>query len=102
MSNDLFKQNCAVLAQWYAGECKDVLEFKCDGDWLEANGCSPDVSEYRIKPRTIMVNGIEVPEPVRKMPNKGDPVWYVDVFDKNGCWIGGFGGTDSDMRMLDR
>jgi hypothetical protein len=31
------------------------------------------------KPRTITVNGIEVPEPVRNRPDEGDELWAADV-----------------------
>ena len=56
---------------------------------------------YSLKPRTHIVNGFEVPAPVKSMsvgeqcfyPNESDPDWYEsDTFD-GGAW---------DMRMLNR
>ena len=38
-----------------------------DGTWEEALTFS-DLSEYRIKEKTIMVNSFEVPEPMREKP----------------------------------
>ena len=102
MSNDLFKRNCAVLAQWYAGECEGVLQFNHDGVWEEANGCSPHVCEYRIKPRTITVNGIEVPEPVRTMPSFGDRIFLADVCKVDGVTDWGFDASPQLMAAFRR
>lgn len=35
--------------------------------------------EYRRKPRTININGYEVPEPLRKEPSIGTTVYYPDL-----------------------
>ena len=42
--------------------------------------------EFRLKPRTITINGIEVPKPQKDSPKKGDDVFTLD-FTKN---VGGF------------
>lgn len=34
-----------------------------------------EVTEFRIKPRTISINGIEIPAPFE--PKKGDRYWYL-------------------------
>jgi len=34
---------------------------------------------YRRKLKTILINGIEVPEPLRVAPSKGTQIWYVGV-----------------------
>jgi hypothetical protein len=104
MSNDLFKRNCAVLAAWYSGDCKEVLEIKSGDEWVHcvANGpVLPVGYELRIKPRTITVNGIEVPEPARWL-KVGPPVWYVDAASRKGYWEARFRGTDVELIMLDR
>ena len=35
--------------------------------------------EYRRKPKTITVNGIEVPEPIREEPKMGEEFFFVDL-----------------------
>lgn len=51
-----------------------------------------DNYDYRIKPRTIMIGDIEVPEPMRKPPQDGAWVWYVDVSKREAVfsieWLG--------------
>ena len=36
---------------------------------------------YRIKPQTILINGMEVPEPIKVKPKKGDVVFVVHLAD---------------------
>lgn len=33
--------------------------------------------EFRVKPETITINGIEVPAPMRVAPPKGETYWFV-------------------------
>ena len=102
MSNDLFKRNCAVLAQWYAGECKEELQGNYHGDWILANTLNPHDREYRIRPRTITVNGVEVPEPVRIAPNSGSQVWVADPYDECMCWSTNWEAVQCKTRARDR
>jgi hypothetical protein len=108
MSNDLFKRNCAVLAQWYAGECREVLQAKdpeaCDGYVTVGsyNGDALSKWELRIKPRTITVNGIEVPEPVREPLNNGKEYWSVSFGAKSCVGRLTWAGDDFDLAFLDR
>ena len=37
--------------------------------------------EYRLKPRTININGFEVPEPLRSVPSYGTPYFIPDMID---------------------
>ena len=43
------------------------------GEWFDMTKCGMFMHEmkYRIKPRTIKVNGFDVPEPMREAPKKG-------------------------------
>ena len=63
-------------------------------DWHELNGNSP-VSllltgknikgfdfKFRIKPKTILLNGIEIPVPFE--PEEGDEVWFIDCDSNRG------------------
>ena len=43
---------------------------------------SPEL--YRVKPKTININGYEVPEPVRTKPNKGTHYYYY-LSDLTSC-----------------
>ena len=76
------------------------------GDWLDTT--TPMFSElviYRAKPApapTIIVNGIEVPEPVREALEVGQRYWLADptsiTFHKKTYW----GDDDIDIRILNR
>ena len=91
--------------------CKEILpvvQAAADGEeiqfygeslkeWIAKDlGSLNDGTKYRIKPRTITVNGFEVPEPVREAPEigsrywiatttshalSGDAVWNADIAD---------------------
>ena len=76
--------------------CKEILpvvqaaadgygtQSLCAGVWFDTNG---DVKlltshiKYRIKPRTITVNGFEVPEPIRAKPSVGDEYFLASPSD---------------------
>lgn len=103
--SDLFKRNCAVLAQWYAGECKEVLQAKSGPSWIavySVDGEDIKSFEFRLKPRTIiLVNSIEVPEPVRTAPKDGEQVWFADPYDACLCWSSPWQNTDQKIMALD-
>lgn len=43
--------------------------------------------QWRIKPRTIMIGDMEVPEPLREIPMKGTKIYWVDLGNpKNPPW----------------
>lgn len=41
--------------------------------------------QYRRKPRTININGYEVPEPLKEAPIMGSPVFLVSISHINKC-----------------
>ena len=75
----------------------DILRAIADGEtvqWLSAGnwtdqeplltlreiGCVAfPPSRYRIKPSTIRVGEMEVPEPMRKTPDVGAPYWVINL-----------------------
>lgn len=68
-------------------------ELKNYGGW-ERTVSHPAWDEcvvYRRKPKCILINGIEVPEPMREAPELGTPYWIVDLNDESSasplCWI---------------
>lgn len=64
----------------------DVLEWRLTNNehfpW-KALGGIPNLTSriYRVKPRTITVNGVEVPEPLREAPAEGSLFWMVSLLD---------------------
>jgi hypothetical protein len=71
-------------AQKHAQEILPLVTAQANGEviqqYVDSNGwidCTDPVAfvhgcKYRIKPRTIIVNGFEVPEPMRERPRDGD------------------------------
>lgn len=59
------------------------------GVWMELSTVKWSVHEilcgdcdFRLKPRTITINNIEVPAPFK--PKEGDMVWFLNELHKNG------------------
>jgi hypothetical protein len=77
----------------------DEVEYKYKGTWLNGQGlrvCEirDDSYEFRLKPRTITINEIEVPAPFE--PKEGEIYWYLTdsrcgygcIENKEGCRVG--------------
>lgn len=65
----------------------DEVEYDRDGVWCAVHHMLigtmvNDVYKFRIKPRTITINGIEVPASFE--PKTGDGVWILNDDSKNG------------------
>jgi len=61
------------------------------GKWVDTNAtvalseisdASYPLGKYRVKPKTININGIEVPEPLREAPPRFTEVWRLSLDDK--------------------
>ena len=81
---------------WPTVSSTRLLEFIAAGE-------AGDPAEYRVKPDTIMVNGIEVPGPLRVAPADGKPYWIANItsveFDQfELCWDG----IELEMTWLQR
>lgn len=66
------------VRQWY----KETIAVVVYGDWRDcapSDMTFPDDCEYRRKPRTININGHEVPEPVRCPLNIGTEYWTPHI-----------------------
>lgn len=59
-------------------------------------------TQYRRKPRTITINGREVPEPMREEPERGPVYYVVDVTARNMTCSDIWRGHDYDKRWLSR
>ena len=55
--------------------------------------------QYRRKPRTININGFEVPEPLREAPAMGSSYFYADL--TSGSHVSWWGGDDVDYMRLE-
>lgn len=74
--------------QWYidlapviaaAAEGKVVQYLAADGKWYDGSGAFMHPNTYRVKPeepKTIKVNGFDVPEPMREAPARG-AVYFI-------------------------
>ncbi len=72
------------------------------GQWRPCGGVFVEGSEYRIEPKTILVNGFEVPEPMREAPKEKTPYFTICVshpdFFREELWFN----NDSHVRLLKR
>ncbi len=72
------------------------------GEWVELE-CHPRWYAhhvYRRKPRTININGIEVPAPVREDLNRGDIYFAVDFAEDCNVYDYTWAGDSADKRMM--
>ncbi len=56
--------------------------------------------ERRRKPKTITINGIEVPEPLKEAPKHGDKYYTVSLSGKNKAYSRNWLGRAEDVRRL--
>lgn len=103
--SDIFKKNCAVLAQWYGNECKGELHINTGFGWRTINTTdkifNSDIVELRIKPSTILVNGVEVPEPVREPLTNGRQYFLADATEPSRVFRYVWSGSEDDNKWLD-
>lgn len=72
----LYAQDAMETSEpWARWQCK----YPTDRGWaaLTSNPTWKENTEYRHKPTLININGYFVPEPLRKAPNYGDPIYVV-------------------------
>lgn len=80
------------------------VEYKNDGAWcpcVVANDFSvTDADEYRVKPATHIINGIECPAPLSVEPEMDAEYWYVTTI--HSATIGEFswGGDIQDLHIF--
>lgn len=67
-----------VKRAYYADPENVVVQALIDCDWYDIKGREPEwtADEYRIKPKTIRIGEIDVPEPVRVALKRGD-IYFV-------------------------
>jgi len=60
-------------------------------------------ASYRIKPVTIIINGFEVPEPMRVAPELGSEYWITQIYLPNeACWVWTWIDSEGDKERLRR
>jgi hypothetical protein len=82
--------------QWRNHESEDWRDV---GPSVVVNPISMWHLFWRIKPRTILINGLEVPEPMRVEPDVGTVCWLADMA---GMEAGAFewDGDEGDLEWL--
>lgn len=85
MPRFIHADNCALYAQ-DANECEEPwlrwqYKHPLSVEWMDAISPLPfdPGYGYRRKPRTILINGFEVPEPVREPLEPGQAYWIADT-----------------------
>lgn len=80
-----------VIAELYPKHGVELwrrVQFEYEGLWhdcLEARDFNPsDTYEYRVKPNTHIVNGIECPAPLRELPEMGTDIYLLDPYAPDG------------------
>lgn len=80
-----FQEWCKeILPVVQAAADGQVIEarFRSGGEWVESQydwGAFGYSREYRIKRKTVVVNGFDVPEPMNKIPPYGTPYFIPSV-----------------------
>lgn len=82
----------------------EVIQMYVDDEWYDCmvptafvDGC-----KYRVKPKTILVNGFEVPEPMREAPNDGVKYFFPNLSYNGYFWSHEWENDGVDVRMLSR
>ena len=84
-------KHAAAMFQYYTDALEtetpwDRWEMSDDGEYWVSCLEHPqwgEMMQYRRKPKIILINGFEVPEPLREMPNYGDLVWLTHITAEN-------------------
>lgn len=82
----------------------DEVQYNPMGEWEKLGGSTPlsifkrgDI-KFRLKPRTITLNGIEVPAPFE--PKEGDLYWMTCTSEKKGYGHNTYDSHDSDSEWI--
>ena len=90
--------HAAQIIAWANGAEIEFRDPKSEAGWCDI--CEPTWSgdwEYRVKSKTIEINGYQVPEPMRVAPTLGTPYWLLHLASPaSNSWDG----FQSEMLML--
>jgi hypothetical protein len=98
-------KNIEFLRAWANGETVQVL---IDGEWRDHNHHSAhkgapafhDAFTFRIKPKTININGYEVLEPCREPLKGGESYWCVCLTRCDVVLLCAWYGSEVDQKLL--
>lgn len=93
------KQMAEMDEPWKLWQWQDEM-----GNWNKVAGHPSwlDSWEYRQIPKTININGIEVPEPMREKPEYHTTFWHIDSGKDNGVMENIWTDSFYDNRRLAR
>ena len=100
---DWYAELAPVIAA--AAEGKVVQYLAADGNWYDGSGAFISPNKYRIKPeepKTIKVNGFDVPEPMREAPAVNTRYYMAYTAGDSYCEGDRWDGTDYDCLWLQR
>ena len=100
---DWYAELAPVIAA--AAEGKVVQYLAVDGNWYTSQGAFSHPIKYRVKPgepKTIKVNGFDVPEPMREAPAEGVRYYVASTQARELCLSRGWDGWELDLRCLRR
>lgn len=82
----------------------EVIQMYVGDEWYDcmAPTAFVDGCKYRIKPRTIIVNGFEVPAPMREAPNDGVKYFFPNLSYNDYFWSHEWENDRVDVRVLER
>lgn len=108
--NDFQKWCKEILPVVQAAANGDVIEARFKGNsgeknWIESQydwECFGRSREYRIKPRTIKVNGFDVPKAITKKPKLGSSIFIANISAMDFYQLSEWHDADQQNRALQR
>ena len=100
---DWYAELAPIIAA--AAEGKVVQYLAADGNWYNGQGAFMHPNKYRIKPeepKTIKVNGFDVPEPTQSAPLADEQYYVAAPGYVNWYWAQSWGGFNSEQTLVRR
>lgn len=96
--------NLPVIEAAARGDAIQIRPRGCEdwGDMRDACFRGDLAYEYRIKPRTIKIGDIDVPEPMRTPPVGGQEVFSPMPASSDMCWSWPWCGSEADFSAMNR
>lgn len=87
----------AVMAVAHGG-----VMYRWDDNTFGADSVNDFLDSFTPKPRTITVNGVELPEPLREAPAMDEWYWIMAITEERGVFQCRWTGLPIDLRNLIR
>lgn len=92
-----------VLISLANGDEVEYLSTKSGNTWNKVTSMSvnliiADHFQFRIKPKTIMLNGVEIPAPFK--PEVGETFWYIRPAERDGYYCTKFKDLEFDNNVI--